>query len=49
MEDIVRETNRYATTRDASGKTRGGDNWKQFTVNGLKAYMTLALYMEMKK
>ena len=49
MDEIVRETNRYATTPDAGGKLKGGSNWEQLSVSGLKAFMALALYMEMKK
>ena len=43
------KTNRYASTLDAFEKTRGGSNWEQLIVGRLKAFMVVALYMEMKK
>ena len=49
MDDIVRETNRYATTLDVIGRTQGGPNWEQSIEGGLKMFMVVALYMGMKK
>ena len=46
MDKIIRKTNRYATISDAVGKLRSGPNWEEFTMDGLKAYMALILYME---
>ena len=45
----MNETNRYATTPDPLGRTKEGWNWEQLTKGGLKAFMALALFMEMKK
>ena len=49
MSAIVVKTNLYTTTKDALGKTKGGENWKEFTISGLKSFMALAIYMGMKK
>ena len=49
MNDIVRETNRYSTTSDSLGRTRGGLQGEEFTVDALKAFMAIALYMGMRK
>ena len=49
MSAIVLEANLYATTRDALGKTIGGENWEEFAVLGLRAFMAMAIYMGMKK
>ena len=49
MDKIVRETNMYASTPNAAGRTHSHPNWEQFIVGGLKALLALALYMAMKK
>ena len=49
MSDIVVETNLYATSKDPSGKCKGGENWEEFTVLELRAFMAMAIYMGMKK
>ena len=41
MNDIVRKTNRYATTPDAEEKILGGANWEQFTIGDFKAFMAM--------
>ena len=43
------KTNRYATMPNAEGRTRGHENWEEFTLGGLKAFMAKTLYMGMKK
>ena len=47
--DIVAETNRYATTADASGRLPGGEDWKEFTILELKAFLGGTFYMGMEK
>ena len=49
MDAIVREINRYAMALDALGRTRGGPDWEDLSIGGLKAFMAIALYMGMKK
>ena len=49
LNDIVNETNRYAIGANILRRTQGGQNWEQFIVGGLKAFIAMALYMEMKK
>ena len=31
------------------GRTKGGQDWKQFMVGGLNAFIVVALYIEMKR
>ena len=50
FDSIVTETNRYATTPlDDSGRIHGGPKWENLIVSGLRAFIALALYMEMKR
>ena len=50
LQDIVRKTNRYATAiLDAMGSTMGGPDWVSLTTVGLKAFMSMTMYMVMKK
>ena len=49
MSAIVVETNLYATSRDVLEKSKGVENWEEFIVLGLKAFMAMATYMGMKK
>ena len=48
MDAIVKETNRYAIAPFPLGRMHGGANRKEFMMNGLKAFMAMALYMGMK-
>ena len=43
------DTNLYTTTKDALGKTKGGENWEEFTMLALRAFMAMEIYMDMKK
>ena len=46
---IVDETNRYANAPiDDHGHTKGGPNWENLTIPGLKAFIAIALYMGLK-
>jgi hypothetical protein len=49
LQDIVIETNRYATEDLRGGKTYGGVDWEPLTVPGLKAFIAILLYMGMKR
>ena len=50
MQKIIIETNHYATERtNATGNTRGGAKWENLTMAGLKAFLAIQMYMEMKK
>lgn len=49
LRKIVRETNRYATTPDEDGNTRGGQGWLYLTIGALKAYLATRILMGLKK
>ena len=49
LQDIVRETNRYAAEVDGFGNTMDSEEWKEFTVPELKVFMAIWLYMGMKR
>jgi hypothetical protein len=47
---IVTETNHYAThPMDAQGNCMEGSKWKNLTIAWLKAFLTIHMYMEMKR
>jgi hypothetical protein len=50
MQNIVMETNRYATEHlDEVGNIQEGEKWENLTVAGLKAFLAIHMYMEMKR
>ena len=43
------KTNRYANAHiDEHENTKGGRNWKNLSIDGLRAFMAIALYMGLK-
>jgi hypothetical protein len=46
---VEKFVNSYAMVPDAIGKTLEGPKWEDITMAKLKAFMALALYMELKK
>ena len=49
MNAVVIETNWYARALDSLGRACTGPNWKDLTINGLKAFMVMALNMGIKE
>jgi hypothetical protein len=49
LQDIVNETNRYATSRNGDGILPGGAGWQLLTVAEFKAWLAIWLYMGMKR
>jgi hypothetical protein len=47
---IVTKTNRYATQPlDSQGNTIGSPKWVNLTIAGLKAFLAIHMYMDMKR
>jgi hypothetical protein len=49
LQDIVNETNWYATSCNGDGILQGGAGWQLFTVAEFKAWLAIWLYMGMKR
>lgn len=49
LRKIIVESNRYATTPDEHGNTRGGQGWLPLTMRTLKAYLAACILMGLKK
>jgi hypothetical protein len=49
LKKIVDETNYYARTKDTDGRRLGVRNWRNLSVQGLKAFFALSIYMGLKK
>ena len=50
LHKIMMETNCYATHPiDAHGNCMGGPKWKNLTIAGLKGFLAIHMYMEMRR
>jgi hypothetical protein len=49
LKKIVDETNHYMRTEDANGRQPDGPNWRNLSIQGLKAFFALSFYMVLKK
>ena len=46
---IVDGTNQYATILNVNGQIQGGRDWKELTLEELKAFLAICSYMRMRK